>query len=86
MKKVLLAAILPLALMGNGGSCGRMHVAKPSDVYLHCAPEPDVPGDPVTGVVTDEQDAQYKRDLRGAGQDCRSKVDYLRDWFSKLPS
>jgi hypothetical protein len=55
-------------------------------VYLHCAPEPDVPGDPVTGVVTDEQDAQYKRDLRGAGQDCRSKVDYLRDWFSKLPS
>jgi hypothetical protein len=45
-----------------------------------------MPGDPITGVVTDEQDAQYKKDLRGAGQDCRSKVDYLRDWFHKLQS
>ena len=77
---VILAAALALA------ACGQTHIAKPSDVYLHCADEPDVPGDPTTGVVTDEQDAQYKRDLRGAGQDCRSKVDYLRDWFSKLPS
>lgn len=81
MKKLLLIATASLAL----AACGHTGIARPSDVYLHCAPEPDVPGDPATGVVTDEQDARYKGDLRGAGQDCRSKVDYIRDWFSKLP-
>lgn len=81
MKKLVLIAGAALAL----AACGHTGVAKPSDVYLRCAAEPELPGDPVTGVVTDEQDAAYKRDLRGAGQDCRSKVDYLRDWFSKLP-
>jgi hypothetical protein len=82
MTKIALIAVAALAL----AACGETHIAKPSDVYLHCAGEPDIPGDPVTGVVSDEQDAQYKRDLRGSGQDCRSKVDYLRDWFAKLPS
>jgi hypothetical protein len=82
MKRIALIAAASLAL----AACGQTHIAKPSDTYLHCAPEPDVPGDAVTGVVTDEQDAQYKRDLRGSGQDCRSKVDYLHDWFAKLPS
>lgn len=86
MKRMKLAAALALLPILTAASCGQTHIAKPSDVYLHCAGEPDIPGDPVTGVVTDEQDAQYKRDLRGAGQDCRSKVDYLRDWFSKVPS
>jgi hypothetical protein len=81
MTKRLLIGAAALAL----AACGETHIAKPSDVYLHCAAEPDVPGDPLTGVVTDEQDAAYKSDLRGSGQDCRSKVDYLRDWFSKLP-
>jgi ABC-type glycerol-3-phosphate transport system substrate-binding protein len=82
MRKIALIGAAALAL----AACGQTHIAKPSDSYLHCAPEPDVPGDAVTGVVTDEQDAQYKRDLRGSGQDCRSKVDYLHDWFAKLPS
>lgn len=81
MKRLLAITAVALALT----ACGHEHIAKPSDTYLTCAAEPDVPGDPVTGIVTDEQDAQYKRDLRGAGQDCRSKVDYLHDWFSKLP-
>lgn len=81
MKRMLLTIAAALAI----SACGSTHIAKPSDVYLHCAAEPDVPGDPVTGVVTDEQDAQYKRDLRGAGQDCRSKLQYVSDWFSKLP-
>ena len=82
MRKIILIGAAALAL----AACGGTHIAKPSDAYLTCAPEPDVPGDPVTGIVTDEQDAQYKRDLRGAGQDCRSKVAYLRDWFHKLPN
>lgn len=76
-----LLAIMLLAL----AACGHTGIAKPSDIYLHCAAEPDVPGDPVSGIVTDAQDAQYKRDLRAAGQDCRSKLGYVRDWFSKLP-
>jgi hypothetical protein len=61
------------------------HIAKPSDAYLHCSSEPPVPGDPVTGIVTDEQDAQYKRDLRAAWYDCSSKLQYVSDWVSKLP-
>ena len=81
MKKIGLIAVAALAL----AACGHKSVAKPSDFYLRCADEPDIPGDPETGIVTDEQDAQYKRDLRAAGQDCRSKLGYVRDWFSKLP-
>jgi hypothetical protein len=74
-----------LALMGNAGSCSNTRIASPSDTYLACLAEPDVPdGDPVTGDVSDEQNADYLTALRGAGQDCRSKVQYLHDWFAKL--
>jgi hypothetical protein len=61
-------------------------IAKPSDNYLTCADEPAIPeGEGPAGEITDEQDGRYKQNLRGAWYDCRTTVDYLRDWFSKLP-
>lgn len=85
MKKIALIAAASLALMGNGGSCGNVRIASPSDSYLTCADEPTVPdGDLVTGAVSDQADAGYKQELRGAWQDCSSKVQYLHDWFAKL--
>lgn len=81
MRKIALIVAASLAL----AACGQEHIAKPSDAYLSCSAEPDIPGDPVTGVVTDGQDAQYKKDLRDAGQDCRSKLQYVHDWVHKLP-
>lgn len=82
MKRIALIAAASLAL----AACGtQARIASPSDAYLTCADEPAVPdGDPVTGVVSDEQDAGYKGQLRGAWQDCSSKVIYLHDWFAKL--
>lgn len=80
--RIVLIAGAALAL----AACGDTHIAKPSDVYLHCADEPDAPaGDPVTGDVSDEQDAAYKGQLRGAWHDCSSKLQYVSDWFAKLP-
>lgn len=74
------AIILALALT----ACGtETHIAKPDDVYLTCMDEPAAPAG--TGIVTDEQDAKYKQDLRAAWADCSSKVQYLHDWFSRLP-
>lgn len=81
-----LVSLAPVLLLANGGSCSSVHIAKPSDAYLTCSDEPLAPeGDPATGAVTDEQDATYKRDLRAAWYDCRSKLQYVSDWSKKLP-
>ncbi|MFS0771022.1 hypothetical protein [Sphingomonas sp. 1P08PE] len=42
---------------------------------LACAAEPAVPTE-----LTDASVAGYIVDLRGAGEDCRSAVRWLRDW------
>jgi predicted small secreted protein len=75
---VILAAALAVA------ACQTTGIARPDASKLRCADEPAVPGDAL-GVVTDEQGARYMKDLRGAGQDCRSAVEWLRDWFAALP-
>jgi hypothetical protein len=82
MKRIALIAAASLAL----AACGtQARIASPSDSYLACADEPAVPeGDAVTGAVSDQADARYKQELRGAWQDCSSKVQYLHDWFAKL--
>jgi hypothetical protein len=64
-------------------------------MLLPCAAEPDVPVgagvvyDPTNGqnrvVVTDAQAADYMVGLRAAGQDCRSRHEWFRKWFSELP-
>lgn len=83
MRTLLLISGLALTL----AACGNEHIAKPSDSYLACSPEPDVPaGDPVTGEITDEDNAHYLGALRDAGQDCRSKLQYVHDWVHKLPN
>lgn len=76
----MIAAALALA-----GCATQARIASPSDDYLACADEPDVPaGDAATGVVSDADDASYKGQLRGSWYDCHSKVQYLHDWFAKL--
>lgn len=82
MRRIALIAAASLALAACGANT---RIASPSDEYLTCADEPAVPdGDPVTGAVSDQDDAGYKQALRGAWQDCSSKVIYLHDWFAKL--
>lgn len=83
MKRIFGIALAAAALTACEPHVG---IAKPSDTYLRCADEPAVPdGAGPTGEITDDQDTSYKMGLRGAWQDCRSKVDYLREWFDKLP-
>jgi len=58
---------------------------RPESTRLECKDEPAAPG--ASGQpVTDEQDGRYKQDLRGAWYDCHSAVQWLKDWFSKLPN
>ncbi len=78
MRRALIALSLALAVAG----CKTTEFAEPPADKLRCAPEPDVPAG--TGPVTDEQNGTYLRGLRGAGADCRAKVDWLRDWFASL--
>jgi hypothetical protein len=81
MRKLLLAA----AVLVLGACDPQTRIAAPSDTYLTCADEPAIPaGDDATGIVSDQDDAAYKKELRGAWQDCSSKVQYLHDWFAKL--
>lgn len=77
-------ALIALAAMALAGCQTTQAIARPDESKLRCAEEPDVPGDAL-GIVNDEQDARYKKDLRAAGQDCRSVVQWLRDWFAALP-
>lgn len=94
-RSLLLLALVPLCL-ANGGGCGGTHLAfvKPAPDKLVCAPDPDRPVgsgpqyvDP-NGVtrnqITDDDNGTYLRELRDTGQDCRSKVDWLRDFFANL--
>jgi hypothetical protein len=61
-------------------ACGnnRPQVIKPPIERLQCVEEPSVPVD-----VTDDTVAQFIIDLRGAGQDCRSQLLWVRDFFAK---
>jgi len=72
VRKVLFLAALSLAVAG----CAHTPVAPP-DERLRCADEPGVPPDP----ITDEKNGEYLGDLRAAGQDCRSAVGWLRNYF-----
>lgn len=66
------------------GCAHNSEMPRPGDNRLVCKGEPSVPGEPGQP-VTDEQDTNYKVELRGAWQDCHSAVSWLRDWFNALP-
>jgi hypothetical protein len=86
MKALKLAAAITALFTLTAGSCAHTGVARPDSTKLVCKDEPELPaGDPATGAVSDEQDARYKGELRGAWYDCHSTVTWLRDWFAKLP-
>lgn len=90
--KALLTIPLFLALT----ACPKpLEIVRPAPDKLVCAAEPGRPagaGEHYTDAegkarrrVTDEEAAGYMVDLRKTGQDCRDKVQWLRDWFKALP-
>lgn len=88
MRKLVLALCAVSLLAG----CGNLEIVKPPPEKMVCDPEPDAPGvivvDPTTGiesrVVSDEENGEYLKGLRSAGGDCRSKLEWIDDFFSKL--
>ncbi len=90
MRKLLIAAAA-LSLT----ACGPDYAyTRPESAKRVCAPEPDRPvglgaeytaaDGTVRRAVTDDENGTYLRDLRGAGQDCREKLNYVNDWFDVL--
>lgn len=76
-------AVLVLALLLAG--CATVEFPRPPADKLICDAEPDRPvGLGPGGAVTDEENGEYLRKLRGTGQSCRDDVDWLRVWFSRL--
>ena len=53
-------------------------VVKPPVEWMECKPEPAVPE-----VVDDDSVAGFIIDLREAGQDCRSKVLGIKEFFDR---
>ncbi|GGB15231.1 hypothetical protein GCM10011380_00820 [Sphingomonas metalli] len=56
-----------------------LRVVTPPADRLVCAAEPAVPA-----TLTDAAVAAWIVDLRGAGQDCRSKLGWVRDWTAEV--
>lgn len=92
MKKILLIA---LACATVAGCKHPVSVPRPPGDKLTCDGEPGRPvgSGPVytdsNGAerheITDEDNSTYLRGLRAAGQSCRDDVNWLKDWFSRLP-
>lgn len=78
-RSLLLA--LPLALSLNACGSSRPQVVKPPIEKLECAGEPLVP----PGAITDSMVADYMIAQRAAWFDCHTKVEWLREFFAKLP-
>jgi hypothetical protein len=79
---------ITLAALFLLSACGDKHleIARPPADKLVCPDEPGAPaGAGPAGRVTDEQAGEYMKALRQSWQGCRSDVDWLRDWFAKLP-
>lgn len=73
----LSALAFAMSLTGCGGNKSLIIVKPPAD-KLVCQSEPSVPE-----TATDATVAQFIVDLRGAGQDCRSNLQWLNDFFAK---
>ena len=57
-------------------------MVKPPIEKLDCTGEPLVP----PGAITDAMVADYMIAQRAAWFDCHTKVEWLRDFFAKLPT
>lgn len=80
MKKLL---ILPVLLLVAG--CMQPGFTMPDKSKLVCAPEPGRPaGLGPDGAVTDAENGDYLRALRTAGGDCRSSLQWLKDYLENL--
>ena len=80
-QKLVAMNLSALALLAFSTGCGgnkSLTIVKPPADKLVCQAEPIVPD-----VATDATVAQFIVDLRGAGQDCRSNVQWLNEFFAK---
>lgn len=75
MSWALALLLLTLLIVMTAGckSQGGMEIAS---ARLVCRDEPAIPADP----VTDEDNGRYLRSMRGAWADCKSKLDWVRDF------
>ncbi len=84
MKRTTIALAALFLLSACGG--GHLEIARPPADKLVCPDEPAAPArDGPNGGVTDEGAGRYMQALRGSWQGCKADVDWLRDWFAKLP-
>ena len=67
-------ALLPF-LSACGSNRPRVEIVAPPAQYLTCKAEPAVPAS-----LTDASVAGFIVDLRGAGEDCRGKLQAVREW------
>ena len=82
IRPLSLLLALPLALSLSACGNSKVRVVKPPIEKLTCAGEPLVP----PGEITDAMVADYMIAQRAAWFDCHTKVEWLRDFFAKLPS
>lgn len=79
MKKLFLLPLLALA------GCMQPGFVMPDKSKLICAPEPGRPvGLGPDGTVTDAENGEYLRELRAAGGNCRSNLQWVNDYLSNL--
>lgn len=71
----MLFVVLPTI---SGCASNRVEVIRPPVERLTCQAEPSVPDE-----ATDATVAQFIVDLRGAGQDCRSNLQWVREFFER---
>lgn len=74
MKRLIVILLLVLA------GCKTTEFAEPPADKLVCPEEPEVPAEP----VTDQKNATYLTEMRGAWAGCKEDVDWLRAWFRDL--
>jgi hypothetical protein len=77
--------LLPLCMScaGSNSPPPRVEVLPVPDAYTTCAAEPlapDLTGGPGDDLLT----ATFLSSLRAAGQDCRDKVQSVRDWSASI--
>lgn len=80
-RKATLLLALPLVLILSACGNSRLEAIKPPPEKLACADEPIVPA----GDVTDAMVADYMLAQREAWWDCKTRIDWLWDFFAKLP-
>ena len=73
-----LSALVCVTSLTGCASNKSLTIVRPPVERLTCQAEPSVPDE-----ATDATVAQFIVDLRGAGQDCRSNLQWVNEFFAK---